>query len=160
MAADPLPDATTGRHPLPSEQEFAADMSAAGIGNDTHVVVYDDAGGANAARLWWLLRYFGHDSVSLLDGGLKWQALGLSPADSRGRLEVTAIRVPVEISGVQINDGDLIVADLDGCIAVPQAIEDEVFERALKKVSAENVVRDILSKGASIQQVFREYGVL
>lgn len=77
LAADPLHDATTGRHPLPSADEFAADMADAGIGNDTHVVVYDDAGGANAARLWWLLRYFGHDAVSLLDGGLiQWIAEG------------------------------------------------------------------------------------
>jgi thiosulfate/3-mercaptopyruvate sulfurtransferase len=77
LAADPLPNATTGRHPLPSAEEFAADMGAAGIGNETHVVVYDDAGGANAARVWWLLRYFGHDAVSLLDGGLiQWIAEG------------------------------------------------------------------------------------
>ncbi len=87
-------------------------------------------------------------------------ALGLSPADSRGRLEVTAIRVPVEIGGVQINDGDLIVADFDGCVAVPQAIEDQVFEQALQKVSAENVVRDLLRQGVSIRDVFRQHGVL
>jgi 4-hydroxy-4-methyl-2-oxoglutarate aldolase len=87
-------------------------------------------------------------------------ALGLVPADSRGRLDTIAIRVPVEISGVSIRDGDLIVADFDGCVAVPQALEDQVIERALDKVSAENKMRDILSKGASIQQVFQEYGVL
>ena len=87
-------------------------------------------------------------------------ALGMMPADSRGRLEVTEIRQPVQIGDVLVQDGDLIVADLDGCIAVPQAIEDQVIEAALGKASAENVVRDLLSKGASIQQVFDEYGVL
>lgn len=87
-------------------------------------------------------------------------ALGLLPADSRGRIEVTAIRQPVKIGDVLVQDGDLIVADLDGCVAVPQAVEDQVIEAAFKKAAAENVVRDLLSKGASIQQVFNDYGIL
>jgi len=67
-----------GRHPLPAPEAFAATASRAGIGAATHVVAYDNAGGAYAARLWWLLRYFGHDRVSLLDGGWPaWQGAGL-----------------------------------------------------------------------------------
>ncbi|KPV50559.1 sulfurtransferase [Kouleothrix aurantiaca] len=66
-----------GRHPLPTPEQFAAAASRAGIGPDTHVVAYDSSGGAYAARLWWLLRYFGHEQVSLLDGGWPaWQAAG------------------------------------------------------------------------------------
>jgi thiosulfate/3-mercaptopyruvate sulfurtransferase len=66
-----------GRHPLPSPEAFAAVVSRAGIGADTHVVAYDATGGAYAARLWWLLRYFGHEHVALLDGGWPaWQAAG------------------------------------------------------------------------------------
>ena len=61
-----------GRHPLPDPLEFAQVMGAAGIGDNDHVVIYDDAGGAFAARLWWMLRWLGHDAVSVLDGG--WQA--------------------------------------------------------------------------------------
>jgi len=87
-------------------------------------------------------------------------AMGMSPADSRGRIEVIAIRVPVEMGGVLVNDGDLIMADFDGCVVVPQLVEDQVIKQALNKVSQENIVREILSKGASIQQVFKEYGVL
>jgi len=60
-----------GRHPLPEPGVFAAAMRAAGVGRDTLVVVYDDAGGAVAARLWWLLRYFGHDRAAVLDGGIQ-----------------------------------------------------------------------------------------
>lgn len=84
LAAKPLPDAKTGRHPLPNAETFAETMMRAGISNanassQTHVVVYDDAGGGNAARLWWLLRYFGHENASLLDGGLtQWVAEGRS----------------------------------------------------------------------------------
>lgn len=66
-----------GRHPLPDPAAFAAAAGRAGIGPDTHVVAYDAAGGAYAARLWWLLRYFGHERVSLLDGGWPaWSAAG------------------------------------------------------------------------------------
>lgn len=82
LAAPPRPDAKTGRHPLPSAQAFAETMAQVGISNTTRVVVYDDAGGANAARVWWLLRYFtGGDvppaNASLLDGGWNlWVAEG------------------------------------------------------------------------------------
>lgn len=77
LAAPPLSDAKTGRHPLPSAEAFAETMASAGVSNATHVVAYDDAGGANAARVWWLLRYFGHTNASLLDGGLnQWLAEG------------------------------------------------------------------------------------
>jgi len=59
-----------GRHPLPAPAAFAAAMSRAGIGQGTHVVAYDFGDGSTAARLWWLLRYFGHERVSVLDGGM------------------------------------------------------------------------------------------
>jgi thiosulfate/3-mercaptopyruvate sulfurtransferase len=66
-----------GRHPLPTSERFAAAMSRAGIGPATHVVAYDFGDASTAARLWWLLRYFGHDRVSLLDGGMaRWIAEG------------------------------------------------------------------------------------
>ena len=66
-----------GRHPLPRPERFAASMSRAGISAGTHVVVYDFGDGSTAARLWWLLRYFGHERVSLLDGGFaRWAAEG------------------------------------------------------------------------------------
>jgi 4-hydroxy-4-methyl-2-oxoglutarate aldolase len=100
------------------------------------------------------------DAMKMIQMRFPVFALGLIPADSRGRIEVVAIRAPVEIGGVLVHDGDLVVADFDGCVVVPQEIEDQVVERALQKVSAENMVRDILSKGASIQAVFKEHGVL
>ena len=59
-----------GRHPLPSPEQFQAAMRRAGVNNRSLVVVYDDLGGFSAARLWWLLRYYGHPAVSVLDGGL------------------------------------------------------------------------------------------
>jgi thiosulfate/3-mercaptopyruvate sulfurtransferase len=66
-----------GRHPWPSEEQVSMVMGAAGIGPATRVVAYDDQSGAVAARLWYLLRAYGHDDVAVLDGGIvKWQAEG------------------------------------------------------------------------------------
>jgi thiosulfate/3-mercaptopyruvate sulfurtransferase len=62
-------DPARGRHPLPDPEVFAQGMSEAGIGDNSTVVAYDDAGGVVAARLVWLLRATGHDAA-LLDGGL------------------------------------------------------------------------------------------
>ena len=59
-----------GRHPLPSPEAFARTMMSSGIGDETPVVVYDDARGSIAARLWWMLDAIGH-RVALLDGGLE-----------------------------------------------------------------------------------------
>lgn len=61
--------ARTGRHPLPEPAAFARTLGSFGIAPHTHVVVYDQGGGAIAARLWWMLRWMGHRSVWLLDGG-------------------------------------------------------------------------------------------
>lgn len=61
--------AGSGRHPLPDVAAFVATLQHWGISNDTQVVVYDDAGGAVASRLWWMLRWLGHRNVALLDGG-------------------------------------------------------------------------------------------
>ena len=59
-----------GRHPLPDAQRLASTLGVAGVSRETQVVVYDDAGGMIAGRLWWLLRWLGHDRVALLDGGI------------------------------------------------------------------------------------------
>jgi thiosulfate/3-mercaptopyruvate sulfurtransferase len=59
----------SGRHPLPDKERLAATLGVWGIGPASQVVVYDDAGGAMAARLWWLLRWMGHSGVAVLDGG-------------------------------------------------------------------------------------------
>lgn len=58
-----------GRHPLPDIREFAARMNERGVTPESQVVVYDDMGGNFAVRLWWMLRWLGHEHVSLLDGG-------------------------------------------------------------------------------------------
>ena len=69
--------AHTGRHPLPAPDVFAARLGELGVGDDTQVVAYDDANSSMAARLWWMLRWLGHEAVVVLDGGFKaWVAAG------------------------------------------------------------------------------------
>jgi thiosulfate/3-mercaptopyruvate sulfurtransferase len=68
------PPGDRGRHPLPEPGQLAARLRALGINDNDQVAVYDDAGGAFAARAWWCLRWLGHEAVAVLDGGLKaWQ---------------------------------------------------------------------------------------
>jgi thiosulfate/3-mercaptopyruvate sulfurtransferase len=71
------PPGTGGRHPLPDAWSFTAAMRNAGVWTGRPVVVYDADTSMAAARAWWLLRYFGHGHVSVLDGGLAgWTAAG------------------------------------------------------------------------------------
>ena len=92
----------SGRHPLPTAEAFAAAAGRAGIGNDVFVVAYDDAMTGGAARLWWLLRHFGHDDVAVLEGGLSaW----------RGRLEGGDTRVEPVVFEAQERTDDTMTAD-------------------------------------------------
>lgn len=80
-----------GRHPLPSMEAFAQRLGQAGIDADTTVVAYDQGALMMAARLWWMLRWLGHDKVQVLDGGMPgWLAAGL-PTES-GAAQPTAAR--------------------------------------------------------------------
>jgi thiosulfate/3-mercaptopyruvate sulfurtransferase len=66
---------TNGRHPLPDPERLAACLGRFGIDGNTQVVAYDQDNGSRASRLWWLVRWLGHDAVALLDGGFAaWQA--------------------------------------------------------------------------------------
>jgi thiosulfate/3-mercaptopyruvate sulfurtransferase len=78
--SDP-PGRGRGRHPLPDPARFGAEMRSLGVSAGRPVVVYDAATAMAAARAWWLLRYFGHPRVAVLDGGLKaWRESGRSLA--------------------------------------------------------------------------------
>ncbi|MHB1845494.1 MAG: sulfurtransferase [Deltaproteobacteria bacterium] len=86
------PGSGPGRHPLPTPERFAEAMERSGIGDETRVVAYDDQGGAIAARLWFLLRYFGHETGAVLDGGVSaWSQVGPLtgelPSLPRGRFQ-------------------------------------------------------------------------
>jgi len=66
-----------GRHPLPRREKLAAWLGSQGVDNQTQVVVYDRNGCNHCGRLWWMLKWLGHEAVAVLDGGLQaWQAAG------------------------------------------------------------------------------------
>ena len=108
------PPGAGGRHPLPRPADFERAMRLAGVCDGLPVVVYDDADSTAAARAWWLLRYFGHRSVRVLDGGFRaWTAAGLpsSPvAYSHGR-----------VGDFTVRPGQLDVLDADGAAALARA---------------------------------------
>ena len=69
--------ASGGRHPLPSRENFAAWLGSVGFNNAMQAVVYDRQGANYCGRLWWMLKWVGHENVAVLDGGLQaWQAAG------------------------------------------------------------------------------------
>lgn len=69
--------ALTGRHPLPDFSVLAIKLGAWGVTNHSQVIIYDDAAGAIAGRMWWLLKCLGHESTAVLDGGIKkWEKHG------------------------------------------------------------------------------------
>jgi thiosulfate/3-mercaptopyruvate sulfurtransferase len=109
-----------GRHPLPDAAAFAARLGAWGVGNDSTVVAYDDASGAIAARLWWLLGWLGHDRRLVLDGGFAaWSAAGL-PVESKKPTWRPARFVPRRVA----DDSVVHAADLPGLQAAGGLLVD------------------------------------
>lgn len=87
-------------------------------------------------------------------------ATGIRPTDSLGRIDVVDYRVPVRCGGVLVNPGDIVFADYDGVVVLPQTVWREAVERALEKARGENRVRDELVQGALLGDVFRKHGIL
>lgn len=85
---------------------------------------------------------------------------GIRPLDSKGRGIVMAYDVPVRSGDVLVNPGDIIFADFDGVVVIPQHIEQELFELARKKAEAENLSRKELLEGKTLREVYEKYGAL
>lgn len=85
---------------------------------------------------------------------------GTNPLDSKGRVDAVSADEPMLCGGVLICPGDLIFADEDGIVRVPQARIEEVVRLAVKKVQGENTVREELQRGASVKATFDKYGIL
>jgi thiosulfate/3-mercaptopyruvate sulfurtransferase len=112
-----------GRHPLPDPDRLARWLGGQGVAPDTQVVVYDDSRGAIAARLWWMLRWLGHRSAALLNGGYAcWIELGLpvtaeipaiEPRDFSARAERGLWCTSDEVAG-ELDAGKLALIDARG----------------------------------------------
>jgi regulator of RNase E activity RraA len=100
------------------------------------------------------------DVAKMHDMGFTVFARSVCSRDSLHRQRVEAIDVAVTIGGVHIEPGDLVLADADGMVVVPRAVERDAIEKAREKVTAENRVRDEIRAGMKAAEVFRKYGVL
>lgn len=115
-----------GRHPLPDVGRFARTIAELGIGPDDEVVAYDDAGGATASRLWWMLRSIGHRRVAVLDGGLAaWTAAGHPLTTDVTHREPVAPRPVTGWTGIV--DADTVARAVTEGVAVVDARAPERF---------------------------------
>lgn len=85
---------------------------------------------------------------------------GSNPVDTKYRGKLMLSDVPGEICGVRVESGDLVFGDFDGIVIVPKAVLRPVIEKALEKVSAENVVRGEIRAGGALTNIFAKYGIL
>ena len=124
LAADPSTGA--GRHPLPDPGVFAGSLGRLGIGENAIVVAYDDAGGAVAARLWWMLRAVGQDAA-VLDGGV---AAWTGPVETgSGTERPTVARTPVPWPSARIVTDDEVAAVSEGRIKGVRLLDARTPER-------------------------------
>lgn len=100
------------------------------------------------------------DAKRIIDMKFPAFVRGIIPYDSKGRTDVIAHQVPIVCGGVKVNHGDIIFADLDGIVVVPQEIEEEVIEKALEKVTGEDTVRKEILGGANAREVYDKYQIL
>jgi thiosulfate/3-mercaptopyruvate sulfurtransferase len=105
--------ASGGRHPLPNREKFAIWLSSIGFANDMQAITYDRSGNSYSGRLWWMLKWMGHEAVAVLDGGLQaWQAAG---GDVTGRAEPSHFQTNFEAQPplVRLVDANEVLANLD-----------------------------------------------
>jgi thiosulfate/3-mercaptopyruvate sulfurtransferase len=114
------PPGDAGRHPLPDAASFEAAARRAGIGPGTLVVAYDEAAEGGAARLWWLLRHFGHHAVTVLDGGVRtWREEGGELRAGEEQIEPGDFRATAPPAKDAVTAEDLAAATAAGDSAAP-----------------------------------------
>ncbi len=160
--------------PDPEEETYAPMIAAVDSVKPGEVVV-SAATGSNRSALWGELlstatRMRGgrgaivegavRDIAQMRSMDFPCFALHRTPRDSAGRQMVEAYDVPVEIGGVTVNPGDLVMIDSDGMVVIPSSRAEEVIEKSLEKLEKEDTTRDELLKGRLLGEVYDEYGVL
>jgi len=100
------------------------------------------------------------DCVRIIEMGFPVYYTGIRPLDSMGRAKVMAFDVPVRCGEVLVRPGELVFADYDGVVVIPQAVENEVLRLAQEKVGKESLTRQGLLEGKSLREVYDTYGVL
>jgi thiosulfate/3-mercaptopyruvate sulfurtransferase len=129
------PPGDRGRHPLPDRDSFETAARRAGIGDGTLVVAYDEAAEGGAARLWWLLRHFGHEEVSVLDGGLRgWREEGGELEVGPAQMEAGDFRASAPTD--QPVSAEEIAAARDGALVLIDARSPERYRGEVEPIDA------------------------
>lgn len=100
------------------------------------------------------------DTVQIIEMGFPVYYMGIRPLDSKGRARVMAYDTPVRCGDVLVYPGDLVFADHDGVVVIPQDAVQQVLRLAQEKMEMESVTRQELLKGRSLREVYNQYGVL
>ena len=100
------------------------------------------------------------DCVKIIEMGFPVYCAGIRPLDSKGRGIVSAYDVPVRCGEVLVHPGELVFADFDGIVVIPKQVEQQVLQKAVEKVSKENLSRQELLQGKTLREVYDKYGVL
>lgn len=100
------------------------------------------------------------DTVQIIDMGFPVYYTGIRPLDSKGRARVMGIDLPVRCGDVLVHPGDLVFADYDGIVVIPQGEVQQVLKLAQEKMEKENHTRQELLKGKTLREVYDKYGVL
>ena len=100
------------------------------------------------------------DKKGVVDGDFPIFSYGSYAQDQSPRGKVLDFRVPIEIAGVRIQPGDIVVGDMDGVCVVPREVEKEVFTGAIEKARGEKVVKKAILDGMSAKEAFEKYGIL
>ncbi|MBS7229657.1 RraA family protein [Flavobacterium psychroterrae] len=103
---------------------------------------------------------YSRDTKGILDLGFPSFSYGRYSQDQAPRGKVIDFRVPIEIKGVKINSGDIILGDMDGVCVIPKEIEVEVFRLAIEKARGEKVVQQKIQEGMSTREAFDKYGIM
>ena len=114
--------AVSGRHPLPGLEQFANTLQKLGITKHSHVIVYDDKNGGNAAaRLWWMLISVGHEKVQVIDGGFQAAVKANVPTTNK-------VEIPKSVGQYEVNSWNLPLADIDEVERVSKADDHIVID--------------------------------
>ena len=103
---------------------------------------------------------YARDTIALIDMEFPTFVAGISAYDSLGRIDVSALNVPIKCGGVSIDAGDFVLADHDGVVIVPHAAAEDAIRAAEEKVAGENMVREKLAGGMPVWEAFRTYGII
>ncbi len=127
---------TSGRHPLPTAAEFEARLRTWGVNRDSLVVAYDDGNAMYAARLWWMLRWLGHERVQVLDGGMRrWMQLGL-PLDDALPAPAAGNFVPHPRPGMVVDAARVLEVSRDPSSLVLDARAPERYRGEVEPIDA------------------------